>query len=91
MLYDEAYEEDDYYEEEEEEGQEQDENENDWNIEDDADIIWIINIQYLKLRNAATPALAHSLTGYLDGIFIFMTKLVEWPVVDSVPVLLTTL
>ena len=66
--------------------------------DDDADIIWMskkfnynLITQYLRLRKAATPALTHSLTGYFEGIFMFITKLVEWPVVESVPALLTTL
>lgn len=51
---------------------------------------FIIN-QYLKAKNAATPALIHSSSALCVGISNIITKLVECPVVDSVPLLDTTL
>lgn len=50
-----------------------------------------MNNQYLKAKNEATPDIIHSSTGTCVGKLIYMTKLVEWPVVDRVPDLLTTL
>ena len=47
--------------------------------------------QYLKAKNAATPALTHTSYSKSDGISKNITKLVEWPVVDNVPLLETTL
>ena len=43
--------------------------------------------QYLKLKNAATPALIHTSSSLSEGISKNMTKLVEWPVVERVPLL----
>lgn len=47
--------------------------------------------QYLKDRKAATPALIQMSSMSLDDSSMYMTKLVEWPVVDSVPRLDSTL
>ena len=47
--------------------------------------------QYLKDRKAATPALIQMSSTSLDDSSMYMTKLVEWPVVDSVPRLDSTL
>lgn len=51
----------------------------------------IILGQYLRARKAATPEQTHSSGSLLVGNSMYMTKLVEWPVVESVPDLLTTL
>lgn len=50
-----------------------------------------INDQYLSAKKAATPALIHSYSSLLVGISNIMTKLVECPVVERVPLLETTL
>ena len=47
--------------------------------------------QYLNDKKAATPPLIHTSSGYLEGSSINITKLVECPVVDKVPLLDTTL
>lgn len=47
--------------------------------------------QYLRARKAATPALIHYSSALSVGISNIITKLVEWPVVDSVPRRDTTL
>lgn len=47
--------------------------------------------QYLKERKAATPPLIHVSSGSLEGNSMYITKLVECPVVDNVPLLDTTL
>lgn len=47
--------------------------------------------QYLNARNAATPALTQLSSISLVGISKNITKLVECPVVDKVPLLETTL
>ena len=48
-------------------------------------------IQYLKDKKAATPEQIQS-SGYdIVGSSIYITKFVEWPVVERVPDLLTTL
>lgn len=47
--------------------------------------------QYLKDRKAATPALIHMSYCYLLGNSKNITKLVECPVVDKVPLLDSTL
>ena len=47
--------------------------------------------QYLKARKAATPAPIHSSDFLSVGSSMYITKLVEWPVVDKVPERLTTL
>jgi hypothetical protein len=47
--------------------------------------------QYLRARKAATPALTHISYSKLEGISKNMTKFVECPVVDKVPLLETTL
>lgn len=50
-----------------------------------------MNDQYLRERKAATPEQIHS-SGFLSvGNSMYMTKLVECPVVDKVPDRLTTL
>lgn len=41
--------------------------------------------QYLKDRKAATPALIQMSSCYLEDSSIYMTKLVECPVVERVP------
>ena len=53
-------------------------------------IKWII-YQYLSARNPATPAFIHLSSLSSVGISNIITKLVEWPVVESVPDLLNTL
>ena len=47
--------------------------------------------QYLNDRKAATPALIHSYSYLSLGISNIITKFVECPVVESVPLLETTL
>lgn len=47
--------------------------------------------QYLRLKNAATPARIHMFSGSLLANSMKSTKFVECPVVDSVPLLDTTL
>lgn len=47
--------------------------------------------QYLKARKAATPALTQLSSSSFVGISKNITKFVEWPVVDKVPLLDTTL
>jgi len=47
--------------------------------------------QYLKDKNAATPARIHISSCSFDDSYINMTKLVECPVVDNVPLLDSTL
>lgn len=49
------------------------------------------NDQYLRARNAATPALIHYYYDLLVGSQKNITKFVECPVVESVPLLETTL
>ena len=47
--------------------------------------------QYLRDKNAATPLLTHESSGSFDGSSINITKFVECPVVDKVPLLDSTL
>ena len=47
--------------------------------------------QYLSERKAATPARIQVSWTYRDAIYMYMTKFVEWPVVDKVPLLDSTL
>lgn len=49
------------------------------------------NNQYLRDKKAATPALTHESSPSLEGISKNITKLVECPVVERVPLLETTL
>jgi hypothetical protein len=47
--------------------------------------------QYLRERKAATPPLIQVSSISFEGSSMYITKLVEWPVVDSVPLLDSTL
>ena len=47
--------------------------------------------QYLKERKAATPALIQISSCSFEDNSMYMTKLVEWPVVERVPRLDSTL
>ncbi len=47
--------------------------------------------QYLKDRKAATPPLIQLSSIYFDGSSMYITKFVECPVVESVPLLDSTL
>ena len=51
----------------------------------------MIKDQYLKAKNVATPDIIHYWASVFVGKLMYITKLVEWPVVDKVPDLLTTL
>lgn len=51
----------------------------------------IINQSNFKLVNSATPALIHFSSDTSVGISTNITKLVEWPVVESVPYLANVL
>ena len=47
--------------------------------------------QYLKERKAATPARIQMSCTSLEDNYMYITKLVEWPVVERVPLLDSTL
>jgi hypothetical protein len=48
-------------------------------------------IQYLRAKKAATPEQIQSSGCESVGSSMYITKFVEWPVVERVPDLLTTL
>ena len=52
---------------------------------------WMMAAQYLRARKQATPALIHFDWAWLEGSSRSRTKLVEWPVVESVPLRESTL
>ena len=51
----------------------------------------IILGQYLRARKAATPEQTHSSGSLLVGNSMYMTKLVEWPVVGRAKAILVCL